>query len=244
MSPSLVSYLPPWDVARDMPEEDLAAHLLKHLLELPAKDSGLNRYNLTQPASFMDYAAGEAQAAARAITEAWMWLEREGFLAPRPGEISGNWSFVTRKAQALAPEVDLNAYKKGKLLPRETLDPIMTNKVRPLFLRGDYDTAVFRAFKEVETRVRSAGKLPPELIGSDLLRKAFHPIDGSLTDSTVVEAERQALSHLFAGAIGLFKNPSSHRGVQLPAEVAAQAIALANLLLAIVQERVKAKDKT
>ena len=112
----------------------------------------------------------------------------------------------------------------------------MANKVYPLFIRGDYDTAVFQAFKEVEIRVRKAASLPQGLFGVDLVRNAFNPENGKLTDMASIKAEREAKSHLFAGALGLFKNPSSHRDVnwQDPGECA-ELIYLANHLLRLVK---------
>ena len=43
------------------------------------------------------------------------------------------------------------------------------------------------------------------------MRKAFYLQTGSLANTQSEESEKQAMSDLFAGAIGLFKNPVSHR---------------------------------
>jgi uncharacterized protein (TIGR02391 family) len=106
-----------------------------------------------------------------------------------------------------------------------------------MFLRGDYDLAVFEAFKQIEIAVRAATSSPAELLGTDLMRAAFHAETGKLTDKTVVTGERQALSHLFAGAIGHAKNPGSHRAVRMSAVEAAQLIGFASYLLGIVEIR-------
>ena len=102
-------------------------------------------------------------------------------------------------------------------------------------MRGDYDTAIFQSFKEVEVRVRQACGFGNDKIGTDLMRAAFHLDSGPLTDRNSVIGERQSSSDLFAGAIGIMKNPGSHRDTQLddPQE-AAEMILFANYLLRVV----------
>ena len=81
--------------------------------------------------------------------------------------------------------------------------------------------------------------MPNDLLGVALMRTAFHPDNGPLSDKDALPAERQATSDLFAGAIGLFKNPSSHRRVQYDdAGEAAEMIIFANCLIRIL-ERVR-----
>jgi len=47
------------------------------------------------------------------------------------------------------------------------------------------------------------------------MRKAFHEQTGPLTDQSLPTAERESFAHLFAGAIGAYKNPHSHRKVTI-----------------------------
>ena len=66
------------------------------------------------------------------------------------------------------------------------------------------------------------------------MRKAFGK-NGPLSDQEQPEAEREALAHLFAGAIGSYKNPHSHRTVTICDVAEAQEMAiLASHLLRIV----------
>jgi uncharacterized protein (TIGR02391 family) len=113
--------------------------------------------------------------------------------------------------------------------------------VWPLFLRGDHDVAVFQAFKEVEVSVRKAanakgGGFPDDLVGVTLMRKAFHPDNGPLTDTSRVTAEREAEMALFAGAIGYAKNPAGHRDVDVSPQEAARLIVFAAHLLDMVDQ--------
>ncbi len=179
-----------------------------------------------------------------ALMEAWQWLEREGFIAPKPTSLVGESSvrgadtfFVTCRGKTMVRREDFDAYRKGNLLPKQQLHPIIAQKVWSLFLRGDYDCAIFQAFKEVEIAVRNAGNYAQTDFGANLMRTAFNATNGKLTDPNQPESEKQALSALFAGAIGYYKNPHSHRKVPVTAEEAVEMIILASHLLRIVDLR-------
>ena len=178
-----------------------------------------------------------------ALMEAWQWLEREGFVAPKPlfdREIRGGGGipyFVTRRGKSIETRHDLVAYSKANLLPKHQLHPIIAQKVWSLFLRGEYDTAVFQGFKEVEIAIRKAGGYADADRGVDLMRKAFHAEKGNLIDPGQQKAEKQAISDLFAGAIGYYRNAFAHRNINVTAEEAAEIIIFASHLLRIVESR-------
>jgi hypothetical protein len=119
---------------------------------------------------------------------------------------------------------------------------VFAQKVVTLFRRGDYDVAVFQAFKEVEVAVRKAANAkgagyPDSDVGTTPMRNAFHPQTGPLTDMTVVPVEREAVAHLFSGAIGHAKNPTSHRDVVIAAQEGARLIIFASYLFDVVEQR-------
>ena len=176
-----------------------------------------------------------------ALMEAWQWLEREGFVAPRPTNLarvkvmsSATTYFVTRRGQKIETPEALASYRKANLLPKAQLHPVIAQKVWSIFLQGDYDTAVFQAFKQVEVAVRKAGGYEKNDRGTDLMRKAFNVDTGNLTDQSRLPAVKQAMSDFLAGAIGLYKNPSSHHEVEFAPEEAAEIIIIASHLLGIV----------
>ena len=176
-----------------------------------------------------------------ALMEAWQWLQREGFVALCPTSLSSITSagtittyFVTRRGKKIETPEALEAYRKANLLPKGQLHSIIAQKVWSIFLQGDYDTAVFQAFKQVEVAVRRAGGYNEKDIGVKLISKAFHETTGNLTDQNQHPDEKKARLLLFMGAIGSYKNPSSHRDVEITAEEAAEVIIFASHLLRIV----------
>lgn len=197
--------------------------------------------SVIQSNSNLKYPHGCQEKVLFALMEVWQWLEREGFVAPRPRNLQGvrdigstTRYFVTRRGEKIQTSADIETYHKTNLLPKRQLHPIIAQKVWSLFLQGDYDTAVFRAFKAVEIVVRKAGNYNDTDIGVALMRKALNIDDGNLTASNQQTAEKQARSDLFAGAIGSYKNPGSHRDVEITAEEAAEVIIFASHLLRIV----------
>jgi uncharacterized protein (TIGR02391 family) len=225
----------------ELEPEELAGFVLQYLASVSPTSGLLHRGNFSLGSTVADYPSEKREAVGRALMEAWVWLEREGLIAPRPGQ-QGDWVFITRRGrQAASPEA-LSAYRRANVLPRQLLHPSIGQKVWATFLRGDYDTAVFQAFKEVEVAVRDGAALLPSDIGVHLMRKAFDPERGPLTDPNALPAERDALANLFAGAIGSYKNPHSHRAVTIDASQAVEMIILASHLLSIVDKRRPAPD--
>lgn len=225
-------------VLLEMTPEELAGPLMQCINSLPPQEqnSQLNRYNYVNGLA-KEYPQHK-DLVSHALMEAWIWLEREGFLAPRPGPgYSGDWVFITRRGKGIQSSVDMKSFLHSSLLPKQQLHPTISIKVWSAFVRSEFDTAVFQAFKEVEVAVRIKGGYAAGDLGVGLMRKAFHPETGPLRDPSALLSERQALADLFSGAIGSYKNPSSHRHVALEASEAVEMIVLASHLLTIVDSR-------
>lgn len=237
MSKSIASLIPEPETVLSLEPEELAGVVLEYLNSLSNSESGqLNRYNFSLPHTVKGYPPQYQNELSEALMEAWVWLEREGLIAPKPGS-QDHWVFITRRGKKLQNATNLAAYRRADMLPKRLLHPVIAQKVWSTFLRGDYDTAVFQAFKEVEVRARELGGFSAQDIGTDLMRKAFHVDNGPLTDKGAIKAERQALSDIFAGAIGSYKNPHSHRNVPIDAVEAVEMIILASHLLKIADSR-------
>lgn len=215
-----------------MEPEELAPFVLKFLSSSSGQNLNKHNFSLGTDPGFIEWAEQHREEASQQFMLAWMWLERELFIASRPGEI--DWYFITKRGKKVLEEQNFETYKKSNLLPSDNLDPILVRKVKPSFIRGDYDTAVFQAFKEVEVRVRKKAGLTNKEYGVDLMKKAFGPPSAPLIDKTTSKGEQTARMELFAGAIGTYKNPSSHRDVELDPNEAADIIHIANQLLRIV----------
>jgi uncharacterized protein (TIGR02391 family) len=230
--------------------EELAGVLLIHLKSYEGvPGNSVYQNGLISEKNFLDaqeqrghgqqpeYGSRQAQVNT-ALMEAWSWLEREGFLIRDPRQ-SAPWFLISRRGQRVASWEDFEAYLKASLIPKEQLHALIAAKVYPAFLRGEYDTAVFQAFRDVEVSVRAAGGFPDDLVGVNLMQDAFRPIKNSnlprpLTDTQLPVAEQEGMMSLFAGAIMLYKNPQSHRNVPTAAADAAEVIGFAGQLLRIV----------
>jgi uncharacterized protein (TIGR02391 family) len=145
--------------------------------------------------------------------------------------------YPTKKGVQIKEEQFQRLLGKWTLMPPLLLHPLVVKMAYPALQREEFDTAVFRAFKAVEVRVRDLSSLPADLVGSALMRKAFDVDTGSLTDGAAPRAEREALSHLFTGAIGCYKNPHSHRDVELTFGEAFEMLLLASHLLQVLDRR-------
>jgi uncharacterized protein (TIGR02391 family) len=152
---------------------------------------------------------------------------------------------LSRRARKFESEAQFANYAVARMLPREALHHRIADKVGMAFMRGEFDVAAFQAMKAVEVAVREVGGFPDGLLGTKLMQAAFAPDNGPLTDMNSESGERLGRMQFFVGAIACYKNPHSHRDVNLddPAE-AVEIILLANHLLRIVDSRAKARGAT
>lgn len=173
-----------------------------------------------------------------ALMEAWVFLINAGLLIPAP-ENTNNWYVLSRLGRKIKTKQEFDSFLHSKVFPKNSLHPEISSKTFSLFLSGDYETAIFKAYKLVEIAVRdSCNEDFAALYGVDLMRKAFHPKNGPLTIQTEPEAEKEALMHLFAGAVGRFKNPSSHRHVPIDSpQETIEILSFASHLLRIIDDR-------
>jgi len=165
-------------------------------------------------------------------------LERDGYVMQDAGQSSDVFKVLTEKANQLVEqsldEMQLPSVDVDQLITRDDL----RNLVHDDYLVGDYETAIFKAFRHLEELVRFKAQQPSQVIGADLISTAFNPNQGVLAHPNAqTTAEQDGFHLLLRGAIMWFKNPSSHRTVgYADPEEAAQVLAFANLLLDLVDQ--------
>jgi uncharacterized protein (TIGR02391 family) len=174
-----------------------------------------------------------------AIATAFTWLETRGLIVPDTGmNGASGFKILTPRGQELADKPAFDQFKLMEDFPATGLHPRLQGQIWKAAIRGEFDNAVAQAFKLLEERVRAAGKFASGDIGVTLMRAAFKPGTGPLTDKAQEPGEQQGVSDLFAGASGAFRNPSAHRTVPYNDISEVQRLLMfVSLLLSIVDAR-------
>lgn len=234
-------FFPPVSELYTMLPEEIGKLFLLYIKQ--NQTDGRNKVHLSHyanpSASHFQAYAGNNNEALHLLAEAWSWLKTEGYLADDPQDSSNGWCFITRKGMSINSIDDFKTFSHIRLLPKDSLSPILQKHVYGLFMRGEFEKAVFEAYKAVEVKMRECAGWADTEIGVSLARKAFNPTSGVLTDQSISDTgEKQAYSDLFAGALGIFKNPSSHRYVDYTDPVTVTGLILfANSLIQIIELR-------
>lgn len=170
------------------------------------------------------------------VSDAWSWLVANALVGPHHLNTPSDWYRVTQRGREVVAAGSTQSLLAEQRLP-EDLHPEL-KEARSQFRAGKAEIAVFAAMRQVEVRLRGLSGAGDDMIGVSLARHALKPEGGPLTDQRLEAGEREAISHLFAGALGAFKNPTSHRVVDFddPA-VAADIILLADLLMRLLDSR-------
>jgi uncharacterized protein (TIGR02391 family) len=121
-------------------------------------------------------------------------------------------------------------------MPETYVHPMIVKKSFLLLKNGQFESAVLQAFKTIETRIRKRIGANAEDVGVKLIRKAFNPENGPLTDYDLPKVEREAFCNYIAGAFGYYKNPCSHRDVEMDFISAFVRIVVASDLLKVIEK--------
>ncbi len=192
--PRLDELIPDAEVLLALEPEELAGAILEVLNSSPSDVNNFLPGNFARSLFGLPegpYPLEHQDAIRNALAEAFMWLEREGLIARNieSSSYGPGWHFVSRRGRGLTTREDVSRYRRASLLPKSLLHDRIAERCWMNFVRGEYDTAVFQAFKEVEIAVRQAGGYSDSDYGVDLMRRAFKIHDGPISDTLTERAE-------------------------------------------------------
>ncbi|MCR4288732.1 MAG: TIGR02391 family protein [Candidatus Scalindua sp.] len=144
--------------------------------------------------------------------------------------------FPTRKGVRFLEREFNRVIREYTLLPTTYVHSKIIDKSFSLLQSGEFESAVFQAFKTIEIDIREKISADSEEIGVKLIRRAFNPENGKLTDYKLPIAEREAFANYIAGAFGYYKNPCSHRDIEMDFISAFDRIVVASDLLKIIDK--------
>jgi integrase/recombinase XerC len=116
------------------------------------------------------------------------------------------------------------------------LHPKILERSQTLFQDGHYENAVFNAMKVIEEEIRKRSGFTDSDIGVGLISAAMGGNSPRISFS-LDKGEQDAAFALYRGAIGYFKNPSSHRFIDSTDQVKAlECLAFGSLLMRMLDE--------
>lgn len=213
----------------ELPVDELGLRVLADLLQM----GEWNEYNYTlrHQDARQSKLSGNPQAL-NALAEALGWLRSQSMIARTPGNMADAAIFVTRWGHEALKKTTAEVRATSRI--QQHLHPAFERKVRRQFLLGEYENAIFVAMKTVEFRLRRLSAFGDEVIGTDLMTKAFKP-SGPLADPNAPSGEVDGTMMLFRGAYQVLRNPSGHREVSFDdVTEASEAVMTASLLMRIL----------
>lgn len=126
--------------------------------------------------------------------------------------------------------------EKYAVMPESYVHPVIVEKCFSLLSNGEYESAVIQAFKAIETTTRAKIGAPNDMFGERLLKKAFNPDEGVLTNYKIPKSERFAFLNYITGAFSYYRNSSAHRDIELDFVSAFDRIVVASDLLKAIED--------
>jgi hypothetical protein len=161
------------------------------------------------------YDVGKRNDIDRLISRASKALE-DARLIQEPDSYNGKNGYrtISEEGRRAVSKIDFTAAKVRGRYSREMFHPSLPSAAWNAFRSGDFDTAVYEAFKAVESAVRKKGIGQNGIVQSDhgvsLMLKAFDINSGPLTDKSASTGRKERRRELFAGAFGELRNPVAH----------------------------------
>jgi len=147
----------------------------------------------------------------RVIGRAWKALEDAAFIEePDSHNGKNGYRVPSAKGKGAHAATDYTGVRMRSKFAREMFHPSLPDAAWHAFSVGDYDTAIFEAFKSLEVAVRTKGGFAGADFGAALMKKAFDPDNGPLRDKAAPRSRRVARCELFTGAFGEIRNPKGH----------------------------------